>query len=384
MNTLAVINGLSKASGGTSHSVPELSNALGRVGANRFLINISSKMDGESNLPDPQLVDTLNVRARKFSFIRWAPQLPFAIRDICSHENIKLMHIHGIWLPGAHTAVRVSKELKLPLVITTHGMLTQWHFNHKAWKKRPAWWLYQKKDLETARAVHITSKDEGDDLRKIGFKGSMALIPNGSEIPKWHEPSMEPKETRTALFFSRIHLKKGLLNLVEAWAALRPKGWRMLIVGPDTEGYGQVVKNAVRNKGLEKDFVFMEPVYGQAKWDVYRNADIFVLPTFTENFGIVIPEAMACGLPVITTHGTPWNEIRERNCGWWIPIGVDPLVEALRRAISASDAERRAMGKRGRQLVEEKYNWDSAAKKMLILYEWILGGGQTPPFVRVD
>ncbi|HEY5038791.1 MAG TPA: glycosyltransferase, partial [bacterium] len=336
MNTIGFINGLSKAAGGTSYSVPELSNALAKLGRNRTLINIYVKQDGESNFPDPGLVHTLNVYGVKFSFIRWAPQLPLVISNICREWGINLIHAHGVWQPGTHTAVRVSKKLKIPIVITTHGMLTQWHFNHKAWKKRPAWWLYQKRDLETARVVHITSKDEGDDLRKIGFKGPMALISNGSEIPEWREPKAEPKVVRTALFFSRIHLKKGLLNLVEAWAIVRPKGWRMLIVGPDTEGYGRVVKDAVRKKGLENEFVFMEPVYGDAKWDLYRNADLFILPTFTENFGIVIPEAMACGLPVITTYGAPWSELNEMKCGWWIPIGVEPLVAALRQATERS------------------------------------------------
>jgi len=382
VKTLEFINGLSKASGGTSSCVPELCNALSRVSANDLLVNVQMKQDGESIFPDPKLVRVHNVDGFKFSIFRWAPQLPFVLKSLCRKEKIELIHVHGVW--QTHRAVQVARALKIPHVITPHGMLTSWHFSHKSWKKRPAWWFYQKSDLDTARAVHITSDSEGDDLRKIGYKGPLALIPNGSEIPEWKEPNTSSKPVRTALFLSRIHLKKGLLNLVEAWSIVRPKGWRMLIVGPDTEGYGKVVKEAIQKKGLESEFVFQEPVYGEAKWDIYRNADLFILPTFTENFGMVIPEAMACGLPVITTEGTPWNELNDRNCGWWIPIGVDPLVKTLRLATEASDEERRAMGKRGRQLVEEKYSWDSIAQKMKALYEWVLSGGQAPSFMRFD
>jgi glycosyltransferase involved in cell wall biosynthesis len=381
LNTLTIINGLSKAAGGTANTVPSLLNALSRLNTNQFLVNLRVKQDGESNEPDPHRVNTIHVDGFKISFIRWAPQLSGAIQDLCRKEKIELIHVHGVW--QTHTAVQSAKKLNIPLVITTHGMLSHHIFSHKAWKKIPGWWLYQKKDLETARAVHITSRAEGDDLRKIGFKGPLALIPIAAEIPEWREPDLTPKNVRTALYFARLHLKKGLMNLVEAWATARPKGWRMRIVGPDY-GYGEVVKTAVKKLGLENEFSFQGPVYGEAKWEVYRNADLFILPSFSESFGIVIPEAMACGLPVITTHGTPWEELNKFKCGWWIPIGVEPLAEALRQATEASDWERREMGLRGRKLVEQNYTWDSTAQKLVVLYKWMLKGGPAPPFVRFD
>ncbi|HXL72075.1 MAG TPA: glycosyltransferase, partial [bacterium] len=280
-----------------------------------------------------------------------------------------------------HSGTRLAGELKIPLVSTPHGSLTRWSFHHKAWKKKWAWNLYQKQDLEAARVVHVTAEEEASDLREIGLQVPLALIPIAVDIPKWRDRAVESKETKTALFFSRIHPKKGLLTLVEAWAALRPPGWRMLVVGPDNMGHRAEVERAVREKGLEKDFIIQDAVFDEAKWETYWNADLFVLPTFSENFGVVIPEALACGVPVITTQGTPWKELKDRSCGWWIPLGVEALTAALREALELSDADRRQMGLRGRQLVEDKYTWASSAKSMKALYEWILGGGNPPPFM---
>ena len=101
----------------------------------------------------------------------------------------------------------------------------------------------------------------------------------------------------------------------------------------------------------------------------YRHADLFVLPTFSENFGVVVAEALSHGLPVITTRGAPWADLETHGCGWWVDIGVEPLAEALREAMSLTDEERRAMGENGRRMVEAKYRWESVAQEMEKVYK---------------
>lgn len=123
------------------------------------------------------------------------------------------------------------------------------------------------------------------------------------------------------------------------------------------------------------DFVLTGPLDDEKKWEAYARADLFVLPTYSENFGIVVAEALWAGVPVITTKGTPWKELEERKCGWWIDIGVEPLVVALKEAMSHSDEERAAMGARGRKLVEEKYTWDAVCKAMVDGYKDVLNHG---------
>ena len=143
---------------------------------------------------------------------------------------------------------------------------------------------------------------------------------------------------------------------------------------------GEVWKARVKELGLDGSFVFTGPLDDEAKWDAYRRADVFVLPTYSENFGIVVAEALWAGVPVITTKGTPWGELETAKCGKWIDLpseGSNPsawpaLVEALREMMSLSDDERRQMGANGRRLVEEKYTWAAVVKEMVKGYELVV------------
>jgi glycosyltransferase involved in cell wall biosynthesis len=229
-------------------------------------------------------------------------------------------------------------------------------------------------------------------IRAAGFSNPVALIPNGVEIPPDDDTSSaeqryaEKSRTgiRTALFLSRIHPKKGLLNLVEAWRMLNPAGWQLMIVGPDEVGHLAEVRRAVQAAGLDSQILFPGEAWGNERWRYYREADLFVLPTFSENFGIVVTEALACRVPVITTKGAPWEELNTHRCGWWIDIGVEPLVQALREALGLSDLERQEMGIRGRTLVDARYLWPQIAKDMCSVYQWLLGLGPKPECVLLS
>jgi len=154
-----------------------------------------------------------------------------------------------------------------------------------------------------------------------------------------------------------------------------------VVAGVDEDSHQGEVESLVRQLCVEKDFEFAGPIEGNARWDLYRSANLFVLPSYSENFGLVVAEALACGVPVITTRATPWDELRTRRCGWWIETGSAAMVSALREATSLNDEDRRAMGHRGRQLIEQKYTWEVAAKQMLAVYGWILGQGSRPDHV---
>ena len=123
---------------------------------------------------------------------------------------------------------------------------------------------------------------------------------------------------------------------------------------------------------------------GQEKMQAYQNAQLFVLPSYSENFGIVVAEALACGTPVITTKGTPWEDLETHQCGWWIEIGVAPLKAVLEKVLSLSPKQLELMGKNGRQLMEQKYSMEAVAKHMYELYEWLLKKRERPHFVRMD
>jgi len=388
---------MAMAAGGPTFCVSALCENCALAGVPQSLFTVQVPNGEPDRLPNAALVTTVPVPGYHFEPLRavWSPSFKSTLRRYCHEHRVSVVHSHEIWTQPNHAGVAVARELGLPLVISTHGMLEPWAWGRHAWKKRPAWWLWQRRDLRSAGALRATAPQEVDALRALGLRNPIALIPNGVNLPDHvgtnpakgnritrilspQARAGRPERTRNALFISRIHPKKGLLNLVAAWSQVRPDGWRMIVSGPDECGHTEQVKRAVAAAGLSREFSFTPPAYGARKEELYANADLFVLPTFSENFGIVIAEALAAGLPAITTKVTPWEELRTRQCGWWIDIGAEPLAAALRQAISLSDQQRQEMGRKGLCLVEEKYAWPQIGREMNAVYHWLTGRGPRP------
>jgi glycosyltransferase involved in cell wall biosynthesis len=299
----------------------------------------------------------------------------------------QIVHLHGIWDLELHRCAVICRRRNIPYVIAPRGMLEPWSLQQKWLKKRIARWLYQDGDLKCATALHATAESEAEQFRRLGFKNPAIVSPNGVNVPDLvvgRQSLVDSKEDeKRILFVSRMHPKKGVLELVGAWGMIsraeaqrRSGNWILELVytvsGDFEREYETKVKARVKDLGLEERIIFTGALSDDEKWKAYARADLFVLPTYSENFGIVVAEALWAGVPVITTKGTPWSELNERTCGWWIDIGVEPLVKALREALSLDNATRREMGKRGRKLVEEKYTWDAVVKKMVAGYEEVL------------
>ena len=285
-----------------------------------------------------------------------------------------IVHIHALWDPFLHKIIAWARRKSIPFVCSPHGMLTPWALNHKRMKKWLALALYQYRDLRAATLFHATAMSEVEDIRRLKLNQSVVVAPLGVNSPPTADTThFKENATKTALFVSRVHPKKGLLNLVDAWSKVRPVGWKMVITGPDQDGHTEVVKARAHAMGVIQDFEFVGAVFGKDKDQLYANAALFVLPTYSENFGVVIIEALVHGVPVITTKGAPWDELVSECCGWWIDIGAIPLAEALREAMALTDEERRAMGENGRRLVGGKYAWPVIAQQMGMAYEGILG-----------
>lgn len=298
--------------------------------------------------------------------------------------NFDLVHNFGTWTPFNHSVSSAAYRRGVPQVFCPMGMLEPWSLEQKKIKKKVGWSLYQRKDIERSVVIHTTSSLEASNIRALGVQVPIAVIPHGIDIPAElpvRTNDAQSDSIRTVLFLSRLHPKKGLLELVEAWSLLRPVGWRVVIAGPDANGYSAVVADAITHHNLQKSISIIGPVYGEEKASLFSSADLFVLPTHSENFGLVIPEALGYGVPVITTTGAPWAELQKTNSGWWIEPGVQTLVQALDEAARLPQAELRAMGKRGRQLVQEKYGWHTIIKKHIALYQWILSGQTRPEFM---
>lgn len=376
MKHLHVIAGLQKAAG-TSVFCVELCNHLARQGEECH-IAVRKRREGDY-LPD-SAVSLFAIEDNSLSSLSFRPDI---------------VHIHALWDPFLHRVSAWARRAALPVIYSPHGMLTPWALGQKRIKKALALAAYQYRDLKFARMLHATANSEVQDIRRLGLRQPVVVAPLGvaveSVLPRRIRRDSEP---RIALFVSRVHPKKGLANLVEAWAAIKPCGWKMVIAGPDQDGHEREIKDLAEDRGVAQDFEFVGAVFGKEKECLYNQADLFVLPTHSENFGVVVLEALAAGVPVITTKGAPWSELQgycdhpvdamasvKQNtgrAGWWIDIGVEPLAEALKEAMGLSDDERRAMGENGRRLVEAKYTWSAIAEQMKAAYAWIVNGGEKP------
>ena len=157
--------------------------------------------------------------------------------------------------------------------------------------------------------------------------------------------------------------------------------WRLRIVGPDNGGYLAQMRALASDLGLKR-VEFSGAVYGRHKWQVYRDADLFVLPTYSENFGMAVAEALAAGIPAIVSKGAPWEGLETHGAGWWIDIGFDPLVECLKKALGQSACELTTMGLRGRTWMEHEYSWQCIGRQMAETYRWVLHGGDKPGWVN--
>ncbi|TWT78414.1 D-inositol 3-phosphate glycosyltransferase [Posidoniimonas polymericola] len=203
------------------------------------------------------------------------------------------------------------------------------------------------------------------------------MIPNGVDLPPEEESSVQASDRRYALFLSRIHVKKGVRELLEAWVAVAPDDWELVIAGQDEQGI-------MRRLNLPPRVRYVGPIDGSEKWSLYRNASLFVLPTYSENFGVVVAEALMAGLPVITTHGAPWECLESERCGWWIPMEPGPLRETLRDALATHPDELQAMGRRGQTVVAQRFSWPEIARQMVDVYKWMVRGGSPPECVVKD
>lgn len=317
----------------------------------------------------------------------YSPELGRLIEGKVSSNSI--VHSHGLWMHPGLIARRVSIQNKCPLVISPHGMLEPWALNNSRGKKRLAAFLFENRNLRSAHCLHALCMPEAENFRRCGLRNPIAIIPNGIEtksfdsLPDPDEITQlfpELKGRRRILFLSRIHPKKGLPNLLKAWTQLRKDfgDWCLMIAGPSELGHEQELKALAMDLGIENSVFFLGPIYGEEKRKVLAGADIFVLPSFSEGFSMAILEAAAAGLPVLLTRECNFPELAAAGAGIEVSPDVEGIQLGLRQLLGVSVDQRRRMGQKGRDLVEQFYIWPKITQKMLAVYQWLLGRGPKP------
>lgn len=375
-NQLHLVANAATTSGGEGLAALRYAESIAQAGCAVMLLSKTISDDRVSTHFENGSFERYAVPTRQNFLLELYAQYCF-IQKLCTQKRTNLVHLHGMWTPLLAVAALVAHRKKIPLVISPHGCLEPWALEHKRGKKMLALKTYQGVLLRSASLLVATADQELESIRRLNLRQSVAVIPLGVEVGP--APNHFDHEIKTILFLSRVHPKKGLIDLVEAWAKVRQKGWRIVIAGGDEEGYRSKVEALVREKGLQSDFEFVGFVEGVGKQACFDAADIFILPTYSENFGIAIAEALANELPVITTTGAPWKELVDYRCGWWVNPGVQGVSEALTEAMKCGPEELREMGQRGRQLVIEKYSWNKIGSTALEVSGWLLDKSRPKP-----
>jgi glycosyltransferase involved in cell wall biosynthesis len=306
-------------------------------------------------------------------------------------DDADIVAVNGITTFPMTVAGLQCRRMGKPYVVSLRGGLLPRAAAVRAWRKRAFFRAFTRRILASAAAVHTTSTAEFECASNLGLSIPIFIVPNGANMPPGNSSSgadlPEPirgqvEGQRLVLYLGRIDPIKGLAMLLDAWAdVLRTKNFRnviLVIAGPDERGYASRLQAAAQQHGIQDRVLFPGLIEGPAKWALYRRADLFVLPSFSENFGLVVTEALACGTPVVTTTGTPWEDLVKADAGRWVPPTRSALAAAISDLLALSRAELQAAGIRGKQLMETDYSWDVVARKMITVYERVLDHGEVP------
>lgn len=367
---------LAESAGGPPRTVVALSEGLVRAGAAVDLV----AGDDEPLRPDPALVQAHFVPGPR----AFAAAITAAVAG--RPDVPAIVHDNGIWLASNRAACGTARRLRIPYVVSPHGMLEPWALDHHAGRKQLAWLAYQRRALAGAAGLLATAEPERASIRARVPAVPIATIANGVDVPD-ALVEVTPRSTATLLFMSRLHPKKNLPGLLDAWAMLCANPalahWRLVVAGPDEGGHRAQIEAQAARLGLTGRIDFHGPVAEGDKAAIFAAADLFVLPSFSENFGIVVTEALAHGVPVVATVGAPWAELPAQRCGWWTTPDAPALARTLAAAMHLEPGERRAMGFRGRAWVTREFGWDGIAARTRDFYLWLLHGGARPNNVDV-
>ena len=382
MDVVHVIAGLDPRNGGPSYSVPRLAAALTAGGIRQSILAVAS--DAAASHADTFLYPQNWAQVPVLSGLRASSALKAALYQRATGST-DLVHVHGLWLMPNVYAGRAAKRAGKPLIVSPRGMVAPAALAFSPRKKTAFWRLLQGRAYAKAALWHATSQEEAADIRRFGVHAPIAVIPNGIDLPAGVATHVEAAPQRTLLFLSRLHPKKNAAGLLEAWRRTAPDRpeWQLVIAGPDEDGHRANLEAQVARDTIPR-VQFTGPLYGADKDALISRADLFVLPTLSENFGIAVAELLAAGVPAIVTKGAPWQGLETHRAGWWIDHGADPLEAALRTATALTPRERQAMGARGRDWMARDFGWDGIGTDMACVYRWVLGQADRPACVLTD
>jgi glycosyltransferase involved in cell wall biosynthesis len=368
--------------GGPIRSIHELSAALVRRGhvVSVFTTNVDGEEDSQVPLDRPVDLDGVALNYFAVPALRrlyWAPALAARLRKAIG--NFDIVHLHSMFLWPTYVAARIATAARVPYLMSPRGMLGETVIRRKSRLVKSAWiQLIERRSLARAAAMHVTAEIEAAEAEALGLSLPRRFcVPNGVSSPARPAPLAEGPfadiERPYALFLSRINRKKGLDRLIRAWSAVRELP--LMIVGNDDEHCLPELEALVRAEGISHRVRFLGAASDTDKWALYQNAEMFILPSHSENFGNVVAEAMAMACPVVVTPGVGLATL-VAEVGAGLVTEADPtLLAAAINALHGDPARRRACGEAGRAAARDRLSWSGVAERMEQEYRRITDRG---------
>lgn len=305
--------------------------------------------------------------------------------------HLDLLHTHGLWMFPSVAVSTWGKRTGKPWIVSPHGMLDPWAIENSRLKKRLAGLAYENKHLRGAACLHALCQAEADAIRAYGLTNPIAVIPNGVELPELPAECANPgwavdlpEGAQVLMFLGRLHPKKGLPALLQAWACVccssEPQ-WILVIAGWDQNGHRAELERIAFDLGIQSSVLFVGPQFGPQKAVSLQRANAFVLPSFSEGLPMAVLEAWAYGLPVLMTPQCNLPEGFAEGAAFAMEPDCASIAIALTALFGLSVESRKQMGESGRQLVEHRFAWPALASTMYEVYQWILGQGDKPSCV---
>jgi glycosyltransferase involved in cell wall biosynthesis len=386
MKILHVIANLAPRYGGPSQACWEMARAVARLGHQVSIYTTNQDGPGELAVPvdRPAWRDGVEVRYFPIQAPRfWGTSLPLALALRRKIPASDLVHIHSLYLFHDLVAGHWCRRFRVPYLVRPHGTLDPFIYRRHRWRKRLMELLFEHRNIRRAAALHFTTAAEAKLAVPFTFQTPGLVVPLGinfedfavlPEPGKFRRRYPEIGDRHIILFFGRVNFKKGLDLLAQAFGAVarRRPDVHLVIAGPDNEGWGGRVRTWLDEQGALDRTTFTGMLLGAEKLAVLRDASLFVLPSYSENFGLAVIEAMAAGLPVIISDQVNiWREVQASGAGMVIPVDSGALADQILELLNEPETARR-LGQQGRSLVQAQFEWPRIARSLAAAYTRII------------
>jgi glycosyltransferase involved in cell wall biosynthesis len=384
LHIVHVLPNFAEEASGPTYSVSRLAREQLQTGHRVTMATFSAPRDADLS-PHVQVFP----RFTPLGKLGWSAPMARWIARQARSATPKIIHDHSFWMGPNVMPLCVRRATSVRVVFSPRGTLLPEALQTGSPAKRALLPLARRLLASRCQLLHATSAAEAEALRALGLNQPICLLPNGVDfdpaLPTGPMAGGYSAPERTLLYMGRIHEGKGVDLLLAAWEALAAyhREWALRIVGPTDTAHARQLQQRVSTSRLER-VSFVGPRYGADKMAEYARADLCVLPSRFENFGLVVAEALARGVPAVVTHGAPWETLAEETGGWYVPRTVEALQAALRHAMRLSPEQRAGIGQAGRAWARERLDWARISSQMVQAYQWSLGLADRPGCIHLD